>query len=78
MRHPIRWLAAAGAAFGVSVAIFAAPAASAAPQCTNTGPTTTQCESNGNSQIVTSPPLTNNYPYYGFPILGGFGFGIVF
>ena len=46
-------------------------------QCTNTGPNTTQCETNGSAQIVTSPPANNNYGYWGFPIIGfgGWGFG---
>jgi hypothetical protein len=57
-------------------AIAAAPIAAAAPECTNTGPNTTQCENEGNAQIVTSPPA-NNYGYWGFPIIGfgGWGFG---
>ena len=65
------------AATGVSAAIAVAPVAEAAPQCTNTGPNTTQCETNGSSQIVTSPPPNNNYGYWGFPIIGfgGWGFG---
>lgn len=58
-------------------AIALAPGAAAAPQCTNTGPNTTQCETNGSAQIVTSPPPNNNYGYWGYPIigLGGWGFG---
>ena len=62
---------------GVSAAIAVAPLATAAPQCINTGPNTTQCESNGNAQIVTTPPVNNNYGYWGFPIIafGGGGFG---
>ncbi len=54
-----------------------APAAAAAPQCVDVGPNTTQCQTNGSAQIVTSPPVTNNnwgWPYGGFVIsLGGFG-----
>ena len=42
----------------------------------NTGPNTTQCESNGNAQIVTSPPANNNYGYWGFPIIGFGGWGL--
>ncbi|GFG55794.1 hypothetical protein CQY20_07885 [Mycolicibacterium agri] len=65
------------ASVGACAAIAVAPTAAAAPQCTNTGPNTTQCQTNGSAQIVTSPSVTNNYPYWGFPIisLGGFGFG---
>jgi len=59
--------------------LIAAPVAVAGPQCTQTGPTTTQCETNGSAQIVTSPPNVNNgpwYPYGGFGIsIGGIGIG---
>ncbi|OBA98611.1 hypothetical protein A5662_16040 [Mycobacteriaceae bacterium 1482268.1] len=61
---------------GAFAAIAVAHVAEAAPQCTNTGPNTTQCESNGNAQIVTSPPANNDYPYWGFPIIGVGGIGI--
>jgi hypothetical protein len=68
------------AAAGVGVALTMAPVAEAAPQCTSVGPTTTQCQTNGSTQIITSPPLQNNYwgwPYGGGLIigLGGRGFG---
>lgn len=53
------------------LAVFAAPVATAAPQCTNTGPTTTQCQTGGSTQIVTSPPAMNYGPWYGW----GFGVG---
>jgi hypothetical protein len=77
MRIKYRYHATLLAAAGVSAAIAVAPLASAAPQCINTGPNTTQCESNGNAQIVTTPPVNNNYGYWGFPIIafGGGGFG---
>jgi hypothetical protein len=49
--------------------VTAAPAA-AVPDCTNTGPTTTQCERPGNAQITTGPPYnTNDYPM-GWPFWG--------
>ncbi|MDT5004222.1 MAG: hypothetical protein QOJ24_1398 [Mycobacterium sp.] len=64
------------AAMGACAAIAVAPVAAAAPECTNTGPNTTQCESNGNAQIVTSPPANNNYGYWGFPIIGFGGWGL--
>jgi hypothetical protein len=66
------------AAAAVAAAVAVAPVAAAAPQCTNTGPNTTQCETNGSAQIVTSPPANNNYGYWGYPIIGfgGWGFGI--
>ena len=68
------------AAAGVSAAIAIAPVAGAAPQCTNTGPNTTMCQTNGSSQIVTSPPQNNWYggwPWGGGIVigLGGWGFG---
>lgn len=63
----------------LAATVMSAPVAAAAPQCTQTGPTTTQCETNGSAQIVTSPPNVNNgpwYPYGGFGIsLGGIGIG---
>ncbi len=65
------------ASAGAFVAIAMAPVAAAVPHCTNTGPNTTQCETNGSTQIVTSPPANNNYGYWGFPIIafGGGGWG---
>ena len=75
MRSKIRYFTPLFAAAGVCASIVMAPVAAAAPQCTNVGPTTTQCETNGSSQIVTSPPLTNNWGWPGWG--GGFvvGFG---
>jgi hypothetical protein len=51
-----------------ATAVALAPSAAAAPQCVNTGPTTTQCDTPGHSQITTSPPAMNNnawWPYGG-------------
>ncbi|MGH3676539.1 MAG: hypothetical protein ACRDU5_12530 [Mycobacterium sp.] len=76
MRKAIRYLTPLLAVAVVCLSVLAAPVAAAAPECTNTGPTTTQCESNGSTQIVTSPPATNYYPYWGFPIIGFDGIGI--
>jgi hypothetical protein len=54
----------------IGAAVLSAPTASAAPECVNTGPRTTQCETGGSTQIVTTPPATNNgWPY------GGWGYG---
>jgi hypothetical protein len=54
-------------AVAIVMAVAAAPAATAVPECTNTGPTTTQCERPGNVQINTSPGVTaNDYPF-GWP-----------
>jgi hypothetical protein len=60
---------------GVSVAIAMAPVAAAAPQCTNVAPTTTQCQTNGSSSIVTSPQHTGYYGGFG-PYGGGFVIGL--
>lgn len=71
---PILFSIAAAAA-----AVASAPIAAAGPTCTQTGPNTTQCETNGSAQIVTSPPNINDgpwWPYGGFGIsLGGIGIG---
>lgn len=59
------------AATGMAGALLLAPTAAAAPQCTRTTPTTTQCETPGHSQITTSPPaMTNNawWPYGGYVV----------
>ena len=56
MRIEIRYLTPLLAAVGVSAAVLLAPVAAAAPECTNTGPNTTQCQTRGSTQIVTSPP----------------------
>jgi hypothetical protein len=59
------------AAAGTCAVIAIAPVAAATPQCTNTGPNTTQCQTNGSTQIVTSPQQNNNW---GWP---GWGGGII-
>jgi hypothetical protein len=77
MRTKICYLTSLVAA-GVSAAVVMAPAAAAAPQCTTVAPNTTQCETNGSAQIVTSPQLQNTYggwPYGGGLIIGIGGFG---
>jgi hypothetical protein len=73
MRIKIRYLTPVFAAAAACAAVVVAPVATAAPQCTNTGPYTTQCETNGSSQIVTSPPMINNW---GWPWGGGFVIGL--
>ncbi|ORA34869.1 hypothetical protein [Mycobacterium aquaticum] len=61
------------AAAGVGVAMLTAAPAGAVPKCINTTPTTTQCQTNGSTQIVTTPPATNFSPGWGWGIgLGGF------
>lgn len=78
MRIRTRYLPTFLASACAVAAIAVAPAAAAAPRCTNTGPNTTQCETNGSTQIVTSPPPNNFDPYWGFPIIGFGGIGIGF
>ncbi|SEH65000.1 hypothetical protein SAMN04489835_2459 [Mycolicibacterium rutilum] len=70
MKSLSRYVAPVLAAAGIGAAIVAAPAAAAAPQCTNIGPNTTQCQTNGSSQIVTSPSVQTS-PYWGWPWGGG-------
>ncbi|MDT7766227.1 MAG: hypothetical protein QOC63_5647 [Mycobacterium sp.] len=74
MRTKLRSLTLLFAAAAAGVAVMAAPVAEAAPQCTSVGPNTTQCETNGSSQIITSPPLQNNY--WGWPWGGGLIIGL--
>lgn len=58
-------------------ALAVTPFAAAAPVCINVGPTTTQCQTNGSAQIVTSPQPVNNYgnwgPYWGGGLVIGIG-----
>jgi hypothetical protein len=58
----------------ISALVLAIPAA-AVPQCTDTGPSTTICQTPGHAQITTSPnpAFTNPYPGWGF---GGIGIGL--
>ena len=70
MRTKIRSLTTLLAMAGVCAAVALAPAAEAQPRCTTTAPNTTQCETNGSAQIVTSPQQNNNW---GWPWWGGGG-----
>jgi hypothetical protein len=70
MRTRIRSLTTLLAVAGVCASLTFAPVAAAAPRCTTTAPNTTQCETNGSAQIVTSPQLQNNW---GWPWWGGGG-----
>ncbi len=76
MRIKVRYLTPLLAGAGVCASVLLAPVAVATPECTNTGPTTTQCQTGGSTQIVTSPRAMNYYPWFGWPFAGGFGFGI--
>jgi hypothetical protein len=76
MRSSTRYVTPVLAAGAIGASVLLAPAAAAAPECTNVGPNTTQCQTSGSSQIVTSPPLINNWggwPYWGGGIVIGFG-----
>lgn len=67
MRSKMRYFTPFFAALGIGASLLVAPVAAAAPQCTNTGPNTTQCQTNGSAQIVTSPPANNywgGWPYW--------------
>lgn len=64
-------LALVTATASVVAGLAIASRAGAVPECTNTGPTTTQCERPGNAQINTGPAYqTDNYPF-GWPFWGG-------
>jgi hypothetical protein len=76
LRFKFRYLAPLFAALGVCASIVVAPVATAAPECTNTSTTTTLCQTNGSAQIVTSPPVINNWggwPWWGGGIVIGLG-----
>ncbi|KUI02423.1 hypothetical protein [Mycobacterium sp. IS-3022] len=64
------------AAAVVGVCTLAAPVATAAPECADIAPNTSQCDTNGSSQIVTSPSMQTG-PYRGWAwgpvIIGGRG-----
>ena len=65
-------------AAGVIAATVSAPAAAALPECTNTTPTTTQCERPGSTRIYTTPPVNTafnwGWPWWGWG--GGVTIGI--
>ncbi|MCK0172752.1 hypothetical protein A5757_05615 [Mycobacterium sp. 852013-51886_SCH5428379] len=75
MRIRARSLGPLSVAVGVA-ALLSAPVATATPNCVNTSPTTTVCETGGSTQIVTSPPPMN-YGNFGFPFYG-YGLGGLF
>jgi hypothetical protein len=56
----------------VCLVVLAIPA-SAAPECTTTGPRTTMCQNPGNAQIVTTPPHTSPVWPWGGGFVIGFG-----
>ena len=60
------------------VAVVAAPAAAAAPDCTQVGQTVTFCETNGSTQLTAKPPPWNWGGWQGigfWPLVGGYGVG---
>jgi len=73
LKFPTAMVVVSGAAAAI-VCVLPVPTAAAVPQCTYTGPSTTQCERPGNAQINTSPnPATaDNYPW-GWPWWGSTG-----
>ncbi len=72
-----RYLTTLLVASAAAASIAVAPVAAAAPQCTNTGPNTTQCETQRKRTDRHIAPANNNYGYWGYPIIGfgGWGFG---
>ncbi|MCV7150814.1 hypothetical protein [Mycolicibacterium pyrenivorans] len=63
---------------GAAIAIGGAPVAAAAPDCTDIGSTVTYCETNGSTQLITTPPPWNYGGWQGigfWPLVGGFGLG---
>ena len=68
-----RYLGALLATTGMSIAMLTAAPTDAAPQCTNTGPNTTLCQTNGSTQIVTTPAPISGSPGWGWG--WGIGFG---
>ncbi len=71
-----RSLATAFAVVGAAAAVVFAPAAQARPDCTQTGPNTTLCTTNGSSAITTSPPPMQGPNYGGWPMYGFGGLAI--
>lgn len=64
-------------ALGISAPLTATPAA-AAPDCTDVGKTVTFCETNGSTQITTTPPPWNYGGWSGigvWPLVGAYGLG---
>ena len=64
------------AVLGAAMAVGAAPVAGAAPDCTDVGSTMTFCQTNGSTQLITTPPPWNWGGWQGFgfgPLVGGYG-----
>ncbi|WP_431238871.1 hypothetical protein ACQ86B_03390 [Mycolicibacterium aichiense] len=59
----------------VASVVLAVPAAARPAQCTDTGPSTTVCETPGHAAIVTSPNPALQNPLAGWGY-GGFGIGL--
>ena len=76
MKTPVRYVALV--ITGLAVALGGAPAAAAAPECTDVGSTMTFCQTNGSTQLISTPPPWNYGGWQGFgfwPLVGGFGLG---
>jgi hypothetical protein len=67
IRHFIAALVVAGAS---TVAIAVAPLAEAAPTCTSTS-SASLCQTDGNAQVVATPPPVDYQAQY--PFFGGYG-----
>jgi hypothetical protein len=79
MRSKIRYTATLFTTLGLC-ALVVTPVAAATPDCVYVGPSTTQCQTNGSAQIVTSPQQNNNWgwPWGGGGLvmgIGGWGWG---
>lgn len=63
---------------GAAVALATGPAATAAPDCSDAGPRVMFCQTNGSTQLTTTPPPWNYGGWTGigvWPLVGAFGIG---
>lgn len=77
MRTVSRYLIGVVVTIGLSAGL-PTPAAAAAPNCTEVGRTVTFCETNGSTQITTTPPPWNYGGWTGigvWPLVGAYGLG---
>ncbi|MBV5246917.1 hypothetical protein KUF57_25650 [Mycolicibacterium sp. PAM1] len=61
------------------LAVAAAPLAAAAPDCSSVGRTVTYCQTNGSTQIISTPPPWNYGGWTGigfWPLVGAYGVGV--
>lgn len=65
-------------AIAMAMAMGSAPTSFAAPDCTEVGSTVTFCQTNGSTQLITTPPPWRSGGWQGFgfwPLVGGYGLG---